>query len=453
LIHPEGNPVLLKMKSVTNTLHLTNEDLQALEENPKEALTLLNKKADELSPPLPKNPSVAEKKFNVTISESPLSDSSLMKMVQAFSVIEQRIEKLQLNQKIDFTPKLDSTPKPIKIFDKRDIDSFPALSRSSKKSQVKIIWIGEQLGKGSFSTVHEAISQTTSQVFALKQIKNDPEALEEVSNELKLLAMIHQKGPAWGIKENATKVIQIRNADQSIQAGNLSVKYDLDFFSYIVNLQKKPALKNDLPARLCEIHQLLSALKQIHALNILHSDIKPENILVKKGPNNQTHIHLADFGGARFISEDMSLHTIVNLRTVRSSHYSPELDDYHLSLYFKRGEKEMFFLQEQKMDVFAMGTTIFMLLATSMPFNYTKHPELTKNNRPIINDNIDFSNSFKHLPSELLIFVKNMLKEKASDRPSADEAFFLFDLYLETRYPETHQLIQQRMKDGGYQPV
>ena len=51
--------------------------------------------------------------------------------------------------------------------------------------------------------------------------------------------------------------------------------------------------------------QLLSALEHIHSFNIVHRDIKPDNILCEVDENKiPVKIKIADFGLARKLSDD-----------------------------------------------------------------------------------------------------------------------------------------------------
>ncbi|WP_168186271.1 protein kinase [Hydrocoleum sp. CS-953] len=47
------------------------------------------------------------------------------------------------------------------------------------------------------------------------------------------------------------------------------------------------------------IRQIANALTVIHSQNILHRDIKPDNIILRKNHKNQEQVVLIDFGIAR----------------------------------------------------------------------------------------------------------------------------------------------------------
>lgn len=49
------------------------------------------------------------------------------------------------------------------------------------------------------------------------------------------------------------------------------------------------------------LYNLLSALKLIHSSNVMHRDLKPNNVLI----NHQCQVKICDFGLARTFQEDL----------------------------------------------------------------------------------------------------------------------------------------------------
>ncbi len=48
---------------------------------------------------------------------------------------------------------------------------------------------------------------------------------------------------------------------------------------------------------------LLKIVEFFHALNIIHKDLKPDNILVETLEDGQVEVRIADFGIAEFVTE------------------------------------------------------------------------------------------------------------------------------------------------------
>jgi serine/threonine protein kinase len=90
------------------------------------------------------------------------------------------------------------------------------------------------------------------------------------------------------------------------------------------------------------IYQLLSALKHLQKYNIVHADIKLENIII----NNKNEIKLIDFGLSRIIEKGSILQLKTHIGTV--GYVSPEVmvDNYITS----------------KTDVWSVGVLMYILL-------------------------------------------------------------------------------------------
>jgi serine/threonine-protein kinase PknK len=101
----------------------------------------------------------------------------------------------------------------------------------------------------------------------------------------------------------------------------------------------------DLPEALRVAVKVSGALETAHRARILHRDIKPQNILVSRYGEPA----LADFGIATLVSLDMSV-----TGTMTPVHAAPELLE---------GDAP-----SPASDIYALGSTIFTLLAGSAPF-------------------------------------------------------------------------------------
>jgi len=101
------------------------------------------------------------------------------------------------------------------------------------------------------------------------------------------------------------------------------------------------------------LEQLTGALAYIHALGLLHRDIKPTNILFDR----DSHLYLTDFGIASWLGEN----PVHNGHVMGTPHYmAPELFDGYV---------------DERSEVYSVGILLYQLLTGSLPFdgpNYWK---------------------------------------------------------------------------------
>ena len=101
-------------------------------------------------------------------------------------------------------------------------------------------------------------------------------------------------------------------------------------------------IKNTLKYKL--IINLIKAVQSLHNKNIIHGDIKPENILVE-GPN----IYLIDYGSSCIVDDNLDFVDVNEYETVLGTpgYIGPELYDHHL--YYSS-------------DIYSLGVCILEIL-------------------------------------------------------------------------------------------
>ena len=119
--------------------------------------------------------------------------------------------------------------------------------------------------------------------------------------------------------------------------------------------------KLDLKVFLQIAIQLATALSCIHQNNIIHKDIKPENILI----NPQTgQIKIIDFGIASRLTKESPVLSIPKLLEGTFSYISPEQTG--------RMNRNV----DYRCDLYSLGVTFYELLTNSLPFQSTDPLEL-----------------------------------------------------------------------------
>eukprot|EP00096_Caligus_rogercresseyi_P000653 TRINITY_DN1112_c0_g1_i1.p1 TRINITY_DN1112_c0_g1~~TRINITY_DN1112_c0_g1_i1.p1 ORF type:complete len:471 (+),score=153.98 TRINITY_DN1112_c0_g1_i1:189-1601(+) len=147
------------------------------------------------------------------------------------------------------------------------------------------------------------------------------------------------------------------------------------------------------------VTQILVALKHLHSKNIVHCDLKPENVLLSSN-SDFPQVKLCDFGFARIIGEKGFRKSVVGT----PAYLAPEVlrnKGYNRSL-----------------DMWSTGVIIYVSLSGTFPFN-----EDEDINEQIQNASFMYpSHPWKSIDSQAIDLIGNLLQVKSRKRISVDKA-------------------------------
>uniref|UniRef100_A0A3P8SXA7 Serine/threonine-protein kinase n=1 Tax=Amphiprion percula TaxID=161767 RepID=A0A3P8SXA7_AMPPE len=258
------------------------------------------------------------------------------------------------------------------------------------------IFADEVLGSGQFGVVYGGKHRKTGRDVAVKvidKLRFPTKQESQLRNEVAILQSLRHLGIVnlECMFETPEKVFVVME------------KLHGDMLEMILSSEK-----GRLPERLTKflITQILAALRHLHFKNIVHCDLKPENVLLASA-DPFPQVKLCDFGFARIIGEKSFRRSVVGT----PAYLAPEVllnQGYNRSL-----------------DMWSVGVIMYVSLSGTFPFNEDED----------INDQIHNAafmyphNPWKQISSDAIDLINNLLQVKMRKRYSVDKS--LSHLYLQ----------------------
>ncbi|CEP19209.1 hypothetical protein [Parasitella parasitica] len=204
-----------------------------------------------------------------------------------------------------------------------------------------------------------------------------------------------------------------------------------DLSHYIKEVRSDKTIKNTaggLPERVVRhfLKQLANALQFLRSQNLIHRDIKPQNLLLT--PSN-THgddlpvLKVADFGFARFLPNASLADTLCG----SPLYMGPEI------LSYKK--------YDAKADLWSVGAVLYEMVTGRPPFRAQNHIELLKKIQEN-NDKIQFPDERHNdivIGSDLKDLIRKLLKKNPVERSSFEEFFNHPAVLLQQQQPRPIQ--------------
>jgi serine/threonine protein kinase len=276
----------------------------------------------------------------------------------------------------------------------------------------------EKIGYGATCSVFKGYStnDNSRKIYAIKIFKEQYKKYYEKEVSIKrnlplksFLALIkHGEGQIHQEQKNSSNIIpkpfDINISDKL----NGKVFYEIEeiaengeLFNYVYELGK--GFIEPICSKI--FIKILKNVKLLHENNIIHGDIKPENILI----GNDFDIKLIDFGFSQKINKKNN--SIIN-STERSDKYSsPEIRKANIAGY-----------DGIKSDIFSLGVLLFVITVGRFPFNASSFSD--KKYRLIMTKKYDlFWANFENynLSSEFKNLINRLISYEPKERLSIDE--------------------------------
>ncbi|WVQ95920.1 hypothetical protein IAU59_003019 [Kwoniella sp. CBS 9459] len=332
----------------------------------------------------------------------------------------------------------------------------------SHKERIGNYVVGAEIGRGSFATVFKGYRSKTKIPIAIKAVsrqKLTTKLLENLESEINILKVIHHRNivAMEDCFKNDTHIYLVMEfcsgSDLSIYIKNRGKLPTLDFVprpgSSMAKLERNaegkifwphPSIGGlDEKVTRSFLGQLAQAVKFLRAQDLMHRDIKPQNLLMQPAteaevaeghPYGIPVLKVADFGFARILPAAAMAETLCG----SPLYMAPEILRY---------EK-----YDATADLWSVGAVLFEMSVGRPPFRANNHVELLRRiekgeDRIKFPDEAAPSDDKPPLPAvsdDIKALIRSLLKRKPADRIG-------FDVFFASTVWETH--LSESTEDEG----
>ena len=209
------------------------------------------------------------------------------------------------------------------------------------------------LGKGQYGKVKLVVHNDTGGLFAIKILnksvlarmrKGDETALDDVRREIAIMKRLNHQNIV-----SLTEVIDDVSTEKMYLIMEYVAKGPITSIRADGSTSSGPLPEEKVRSYL---RDMIAGLQYLHHQQVIHRDVKPENILLTK----DDQVRIADFGVSTFVTDKEKLTPMAGT----PAFLSPEV---------VREDRQ---LCGKPVDVWALGITVFALLFGKLPF-YSKH--------------------------------------------------------------------------------
>ena len=233
------------------------------------------------------------------------------------------------------------------------IKEYYAKNKSYPETKINFYLYGRRIGQGAFGKVNIGLNILTGRVVAIKSFKKTPiekfkHKMAKIQYETELMKRFNHK--------NITKILEVFNDEEYmliimeyINGGNL--------FSFV---KKRRKLSEKMAKFL--FRQIILGIQHIHSKNVVHRDIKLENLLIDFNNN----VKICDFGIGKVLNSE---NEILYDKCGTPMYMAPEI----ILSTKEKGYKGF------PVDIWSSGITLYIMLSGDLPFNIKKKKEKKEN--------------------------------------------------------------------------
>ncbi|KAK2869724.1 hypothetical protein QQF64_022396 [Cirrhinus molitorella] len=251
---------------------------------------------------------------------------------------------------------------------------------------------GKELGRGKFAVVRKCVKKSTGKAFAAKYMRKRRKGQDcrtEIIHEIAVLELAAA----------CPRVVNLHEVYETASEMVLVLEYAAggEIFNQCV-ADRDEAFKEEDVKRL--MRQILEGVSFLHRNNVVHLDLKPQNILLtSESPLGD--IKVVDFGLSRLVSSSQEIREIMGT----PEYVAPEILNYEPI--------------STATDMWSIGVLAYVMLTGISPFLGDDKQETFLNISQI---NVSYTEEeLEHLDTAAIHFIKSLLIKEPESRSTAED--------------------------------
>ncbi|EDO41241.1 predicted protein, partial [Nematostella vectensis] len=287
---------------------------------------------------------------------------------------------------------MPSSKQPLKVCHTPPLDSHKLIQETTPDiSQLYQVFPDEILGSGQFGIVYGGVHRQSGREVAVKvidKLRFPTKQEAQLKNEVAILKQLNHPG--------MVTLEQMFETQERVFVVMEKLRGDM-----LEMILSSPNGKLDERCTRFLITQILLALKYLHSKNIVHCDLKPENVLLAPITSECGYpaVKLCDFGFARIIEEKSFRRSVVGT----PAYLAPEVllnQPYNRSL-----------------DMWSVGVVIYVSLSGTFPFNEEEDIQDQIHNAAFMYP----PDPWQEISKDAINLISNLLQVKQRSRYGCDK--------------------------------